>query len=325
MGKKDKDLDVDKAFELALKSLSAEYQEKLEKEGIRSMDDFVTQCLLKGIDPLMLVQKALANDKEDMGDAFGNGMDFGWDEDMDDEWDEDMDAEWKEGVDDEWGEVLPKGLLLDTECKEYHIRVKLNDAPVKIWRELVVPSNMSLELLAKFLIEAMGWENCHMHQFCKNGVLFKSTGEMEYDNMFDGLGNRFLNKDANTVALCHVLHEKGDRMQLEYDFGDSWEHDVWVKGIREYAADEQPCVRLLKGKGACPPEDCGGVWGYGDLLEIRKKARKTAEEKERLEWYGIDKHFDPEEFDLEEMQYYMEDCWEDVLGEIEVRKDMLKE
>ncbi len=222
--------------------------------------------------------------------------------------------------DDDWGAwMLPSGLLLKTESKEYHIRVKLNSAPVPVWRELLVPSNMSLELLAKLLIEAMGWDNCHLHQFHKNGVKFMSTSEMEENMKYVGFGNKSLDKDANTVALGHVLQEKGDRMNFEYDFGDSWSHDVWLKGIREYSADENPNVRLLKGKGACPPEDCGGVWGYEDLLRILGKKRKTAEDKKRLEWFGIDKYFDPEEFDLLEMQYYIEEWWDDVLMEIEHR------
>ncbi len=77
-----------------------------------------------------------------------------FDEDFDDE---DFDA----NIDDEddWDfEALPSGVLLNTESKEYHTRIKLNDSPVKIWRELVVPSNISLELLAKVLIDAMEWE-----------------------------------------------------------------------------------------------------------------------------------------------------------------------
>ena len=51
---------------------------------------------------------------------------------------------------------------------------------------------------------------------------------------------------------------------------------------------------MLKAHGECPPEDCGGVWGYAELLELDKKKRKSAEDKERLEWYDIPKDYDPE-------------------------------
>ena len=84
--------------------------------------------------------------------------------------------------------------------------------------------------------------------------------------------------------------------------------------MRDYEEGEQPKARLLKGKGACPPEDCGGVWGYANLLELAAKKRKSADEKERLEWYGIDQHFDPNFFDQEEEEYFIEEVWEDLMS-----------
>ncbi len=295
----DEKKNIDKVFDETVKSFPDEVREAMEKEGVTNMEELFLYVLSMTDDPMTVLQKGHAQD----GDAEFDSI---FDSEIDDDW-------WEDG--------LPSGLLLQTESKEYHIRVKLNNAPVSIWRELLVPSNMSMELLAKLLVESMGWNDIHLHQFRRNGVIFKSTSEMDEDMMFEGFGNRFLIKDANTVALGHVLQEKGDRMKFEYDFGDSWEHDVWVKGIREYSADEEPCVRLLKGKGACPPEDCGGVWGYADLLRMHCKKRKTAEEKERLEWFGIDKYFDSEFFDSEEMLYYIEEWWDDVLAEIESRNE----
>ena len=110
---------------------------------------------------------------------------------------------------------------------------------------------------------------------------------------------------------------KGDRLKFEYDFGDSWTHDLWVKGAREYAPDEEPAIKLLKAHGKCPPEDCGGVWGYAELLELNKKKRKTARDRERLEWYDIPKDFDPETCDLEWLQEDVEDLW------LRIKQEML--
>ncbi|MBQ6278293.1 MAG: plasmid pRiA4b ORF-3 family protein [Muribaculaceae bacterium] len=196
------------------------------------------------------------------------------------------------------------------EVKQYHIRIKLLNAPVKIWRELKVPSNISLELLAAFLIEAMGWDNCHLHQFKKNDTFFVSEGDMEeYNDMFGGL-EFSRNVDANNYSLDDVLKEKGDRMKFEYDFGDGWMHEMWVKGITDYEPGQEPKVELIKGHGACPPEDCGGVWGYEDLLALREKKRKSAEDKERLEWYDMDyKDYDPEFFDIEFEAGMVNDRW----------------
>ena len=76
---------------------------------------------------------------------------------------------------------------------------------------------------------------------------------------------------------------------FEYDFGDGWEHDVWVKGIRQYEEGEPSKLLFVKGKGVCPPENCGGVEGYAYLLDLYQKKRKTAEEKAHLEFFGMKK------------------------------------
>ena len=51
------------------------------------------------------------------------------------------------------------------------------------------------------------------------------------------------------------------------------------------------------------------MWGYAELLEVNKKARKSAYDKERLEWYDITKDFDPEACDLEWLQEDVDDLW----------------
>ena len=79
-----------------------------------------------------------------------------------------------------------------------------------------------------------------------------------------------------------------------YDFGDSWEHEIVVEGI----VPAEPNVRYprcLDGRRASPPEDCGGAWGYAELLRVLSDPRHE-EHAERREWLGHG--FDPERFDL---------------------------
>ena len=212
------------------------------------------------------------------------------------------------------GLTLPECMFIGPMKREYHIRIKLNNAPVNIWRELVVPSNITLEMLAHVLIGAMGWEHKHMYQYyAKDNVYYLNNRELKRSNdSFLGFMPKIRYKSSEKTSLEMVLQPKGERLKFEYDFGDSWIHDLWVKGARDYAPNEEPVIKLLKAHGECPPEDCGGVWGYADILEMNKKKRKTDEEKEQLEWYGIPKNFDPETCDLERLQGDVEALWQDI-------------
>lgn len=243
----------------------------------------------------------------------------------DDEKDFDFADEVEEcnGFDDEdylLGLTLPKQRFIGKSTREFHIRIKLNDAPVKIWRELVVPSNITLELLAFVLIDAMGWKHEHLYHFIgKNNINYINSREMkEHANSFMSFMSRVQYQNSEKTSLEMVLQPHGERMKFEYDYGDSWIHDLWVKGARNYAPDEEPVIKLLKAHGECPPEDCGGVWGYAELIELNRKKRKTAEDKERLEWYDIPKDFDPEICDLEWLQEDVEALWLEVEEEMQV-------
>ena len=209
------------------------------------------------------------------------------------------------------GLTLPKHKFVGPMKHEFHIRVKLNNAPVNIWRELVVPSNITLEMLAYVLIDAMGWRHEHLYQYhTKNGVCFLNSRELKHRNdSFFAFMSRVRYKNSEKTSLEQVIQPKGERLKFEYDFGDSWTHDLWVKGTRDYASNEEPVIKLLKAHGECPPEDCGGVWGYAELLELNKKKRKTVDDKERLEWYDIPKGFVPESCDLEWLQDDVESLW----------------
>ena len=216
------------------------------------------------------------------------------------------------------GLELPRKKFIGKPQHEFHIRIKLNQAPVKIWRELVVPSNITLELLAFVLIDAMGWGHEHLYQFVgKNNVYYVNSRQMKAEaDSFMAFFSRAHYQNSEETSLEMVLQPKGERLKFEYDFGDSWTHDLWVKGSRDYEPDEEPVIKLIKARGECPPEDCGGVWGYAQLLELNKKKRKTAEEKERLEWYLIPKDFDPEACDLKWLQGYVEELWETIRSEM---------
>ena len=211
------------------------------------------------------------------------------------------------GNDDKTSENANNSLTLPRpHIRELHLRIKMNRTDIKIWREIKVPSNLTLTALGEVLQDAMGWMHEHLYQFRKGDVYFVDREQME-----DSFGfGRFSFRDMAQCTVDDMLTEKGKRVVFEYDFGDSWEHDLWYKGEREYNPGEKPSITFVKGQGACPPEDCGGIWGYEDLLEIKKKKKRTREERERMEWALMDDDFDPDFFDDEEVDELMQEWTE---------------
>lgn len=167
----------------------------------------------------------------------------------------------------------------------YQLRVTLLDMDPPVWRRIQLRADTTLGELHAVLQEAMGWTNSHLHKFV--------IGRTEYGPRFAGLG--FRNEDK--TPLHQVAPKEGSYLIYEYDFGDSWEHEVRVEELLpgEPGARYPRCVAAER---AGPPEDCGGVWGYEELLEILGDPEHP-EHGERLDWIG--EAWDPEAVDLEEI------------------------
>ena len=166
------------------------------------------------------------------------------------------------------------------------IKITLAGSRPPIWRRLQVPSAITLRALHDVLQASFGWEDYHMWVF--------ETPLGRY-----GLPDRDLEiSNAAAKRLDQVAPRKTDRLGYTYDFGDDWEHVILVEAI----TSPEPGIaypRCLTGRRACPPEDCGGVWGYDYLIEILTDPEHE-EHQDRLEWLGLDSagQFDPAAFDL---------------------------
>ena len=298
-----------KDFQDFCKGLPQEMQEVLHTFGINSFTDLMGLSAMLGIDPEKVIEHDLKHPGQSIEDLppveefmldedhpmYNNSIQNIYDYETDDD-----------------PFMLPERVFIGDKAMEYHIRIKLNKTSLPIWRELKVPSNITLEVFSFLIIEAMGWQNIHLHQFKKGDIYYKNTACINQDRELMPFG-RVIAKDTNDFSLSQILVEKGDRMKFEYDFGDSWEHEIWVKGIREYAPGETPDVIVVEGKGACPPEDCGGVWGYDDLLRIHAKKRRSKEDKERLQWYHMHyREFNPEECNIEFAQEFVSALWDEL-------------
>jgi hypothetical protein len=102
-------------------------------------------------------------------------------------------------------------------------------------------------------------------------------------------------ENEDEIAISRVLSATKTKVTYEYDFGDSWEHEVGLEKIMESESGVH-YPRCVAGENACPPEDVGGVWGYTDFLQAINNPEHK-EHKSFLEWVGGE--FDPEEFDLD--------------------------
>jgi hypothetical protein len=169
----------------------------------------------------------------------------------------------------------------------YQLKVTLRDSKPPIWRRIQVTSDIRLSTLHRVLQVVMGWEGAHLHQFLAHGV---SYGTPHPDFGFEV-------KNEQQVSLQQVVSRVKDKLIYEYDFGDSWEHELLVEKILPLEEGKRYPV-CLTGKRACPPEDCGGVWGYISFLEALHDPEHP-EHEEMLEWIGGE--FDPEAFDLDEV------------------------
>ena len=183
-----------------------------------------------------------------------------------------------------------------------------------VWRRIVIPGNFTFHDLHNTIQSAFGWWDEHLYQFQRHPFDGGWTVK-EPDDEDDNWGER--PEDAReTNVLTFIQHMGLEKFVYVYDFGDSWVHDITVEQIDHDTNLDHPVC--LAGKGACPPEDCGGPWGYEELKEEMDKdeinefdLEEVNEELESItagsEWSGdmIDSMWDEENdmpLDIKELE-----------------------
>ncbi len=188
-----------------------------------------------------------------------------------------------------------------TAKKIYRFRVALQDIEPRVWREIDVPADYNFWELHVAIQDAMGWLDYHLHEFRPNkkgptqgkpiGI---PAGEFENDVVAGW-----------EVSIKKYFTALGNSIGYEYDFGDGWTHNVILIGM--FLADEQGSYPSCHdGERACPPEDCGGIYGYQDLLEILENPEHE-EYEDMVEWLkGHGKKywpFKPERFSAKRVKF----------------------
>jgi hypothetical protein len=152
-----------------------------------------------------------------------------------------------------------------------------------VWREALIPAAYTLGRVHRVIQEAMGWRESRLHVF--------RIADREYGMLGPDGELGFL--DEHKFRLDELV-KPGDRIEYEYELGDSWQHELVIEASEKAAADMN-YPACTAGEGACPSEDSGGTPGFADLKEILA-GPPSQERDESRAWAGED--YDPERFDL---------------------------
>ena len=192
----------------------------------------------------------------------------------------------------------------------YQLKIPLKNISPPVWRRILIPADATFRQLHDAIQLTMGWADGHLHDFSTKkwrGMYIegKITDLQTYEPA--PWGDEEQPGDERKVKLRERLSKPGDRIAYEYDFGDSWEHEILLEKIVEPEKGVEYPI-CIGGKRACPPEDCGGIGGYERLLEVLANP-KDEEHADMLEWLGLESadEFDPAEFDIDTVNEQLRD------------------
>ena len=179
---------------------------------------------------------------------------------------------------------------------QFKIQLKnINDPTV--WRRVVVPADLTFLQFHTVIQVSFGWFDCHLFQFSPNGWGSSPQIKLPDEDSFSPFAKKVDSLDPENVMLSDIFTSEKQKYAYIYDFGDDWNHQITLEKILE---DKILHARCIKASGACPPEDCGGPWGYQNLKEVLAD-KKHPEHKDTKEWLGLSakEKWDVEAFDLE--------------------------
>jgi hypothetical protein len=189
-----------------------------------------------------------------------------------------------------------KSKLKNSSATAFQFKITLKNTKPPIWRRIQV-KDCTLDKLHEHIQMAMGWTNSHLHQFEIGGVRYGDP-ELLCDDFDDETP---VNSLETKVSQIVPTNGKRFRFDYEYDFGDSWEHEILFEGCLEAEKGNRYPI-CIEGSRACPPEDVGGPFGYQEYLEALADPKHERHE-EFMEWSGA---YDPEQFDAKAATRHMQ-------------------
>ena len=156
-------------------------------------------------------------------------------------------------------------------------QIKLIGTEPLVTRTFKVSSESSMYVLHHIIQVVMGWKNYHLYQFEVGAMVIADKRLWDEEEMGPIT-------DVKEVSVGEVFTKVGTTAVYEYDFGDGWMHHLELVDISNHPTQEV-LPMVLSGENACPPEDCGGIHGYKELLEVLKNP-KHPEYRETKVWAG---------------------------------------
>lgn len=166
----------------------------------------------------------------------------------------------------------------------YQLKITLEGIEAPIWRRILIDPTMNMEELHYVTQSVMGWMAEHIYEFTSGDRKIVDPSQDSEEGV----------ELADEVLISQALLKAGDKFSYRYDFEDNWLHVIELEKVLEIDADIQYPV-CVDGARACPPEECGGVEGYLNVLHVLSDP-KSEDYEELSEWLGGD--YDAEEFEM---------------------------
>ena len=169
-----------------------------------------------------------------------------------------------------------------------------------VWRKAAVPANFTFLKFHQIIQVAFGWEDYHLFEFRDKEYQSKIRISVPVEDDFFDPGFFAEVKDASKMKLSDIFTDKVRKFIYVYDFGDNWVHEINLDAILD---EKQKKATCLSGKGACPPEDCGSIYGYEEMKHVFQTMAKSERADEYRDWIGLDdgESWDANAFDIDEI------------------------
>ncbi|VGO11811.1 hypothetical protein PDESU_00358 [Pontiella desulfatans] len=179
------------------------------------------------------------------------------------------------------------------------LKIELEFIEPLIWRRVAVPDSCSLGDLHSVIQTAMGWRDCHLHCFDIDGTKYTFPNQLPEMDM----------EDEGTVHLSDLIKSGIKRFLYEYDFGDDWRHWITIEKVSPVDSNST-LPDCLDGARACPPEDCGSIPGYEDLVMAFNDESPDEDQDALLEWLeSMEPGWNPDVFDRGRVNKELQESW----------------